>query len=594
MDIIKRLWTYIRPFKVQFILTTIVLLAAVGVGMINPYLIGLLIDRVIKGGQLHLLRLLTTGLVVASVVGSVLQYTHSYSFEDLSQKVVYSIRHDMYRHLQSASFSFYDEAHTGELMSRLTGDLEGVRHFMVGGFPTLISSMVTFIGVTAILFNMNTKLTLMCLSFSPLLAITAISFERKMERAHSDIRHQMAAFNRFIQENITGIRVVKAFAREKYEVERFRAENDEVYKKNMVAGLLRSRFGPLLELLSSMSVVALISYGGWLVMRGEITVGMMVAFNGYLWSLIWPMRNLGTLLDMIGWVISSGQRIFDLLDTDVSMPVKPDAYKPDKVRGDVRFENVTFKYGGDVVLEDVNIDAPAGKKVAIMGATGAGKTSIVNLICRFYDPQKGRVLVDHVDVRDWDLKTLRRNVSVVMQETFLFSDTIANNIAYGNDNAPMDEIIAAAKAACAHDFIMEMPEGYDTVVGERGVGLSGGQKQRIAIARALLINAPILILDDATSNVDMETEHEIQQALKHLMTGRTTFIIAHRISAVKDADEIIILEKGRIVERGNHDQLLEMKGVYYDIFKDQYKDLVVEEITQELVRDKEDDAVWLG
>ncbi len=594
MDIIKRLWTYIRPFKVQFILATIVLLAAVGVGMINPYLIGLLIDRVIKGGQLHLLRLLTTGLVVASVVGSVLQYTHSYSFEDLSQKVVYSIRHDMYRHLQSASFSFYDEAHTGELMSRLTGDLEGVRHFMVGGFPTLISSMVTFIGVTAILFNMNTKLTLVCLSFSPFLAITAISFERKMERVHSDIRHQMAAFNRFIQENITGIRVVKAFAREKYEVERFRAENDEVYKKNMAAGLLRGRFGPLLELLSSMSVVALISYGGWLVMRGEITVGMMVAFNGYLWSLIWPMRNLGTLLDMIGWVISSGQRIFDLLDTDVSMPVKPDAYKPDKVRGDVRFENVTFKYGGDVVLEDVNIDAPAGKKVAIMGATGAGKTSIVNLICRFYDPQKGRVLVDHVDVRDWDLKTLRRNVSVVMQETFLFSDTIANNIAYGNDNAPMDEIIAAAKAACAHDFIMEMPEGYDTVVGERGVGLSGGQKQRIAIARALLINAPILILDDATSNVDMETEHEIQQALKHLMTGRTTFIIAHRISAVKDADEIIILEKGRIVERGNHDQLLEMKGVYYDIFKDQYKDLVVEEITQELVRDKEDDAVWLG
>jgi len=325
-----------------------------------------------------------------------------------------------------------------------------------------------------------------------------------------------------------------------------------------------------------------------------MTVGILVAFNGYLWSLIWPMRQLGMLLNLTGWAISSGQRIFNLLDTNVSMPVKPNAYKPDKVRGDVRFDRVTFKYGGDIVLEDINIDAPAGKKVAIMGATGAGKTSIVNLICRFYDPQKGRVLVDGVDVRDWDLKTLRRNVSVVMQETFLFSDTIANNIAYGNDNASMDEIVAAAKAARAHGFIMEMPQGYDTIVGERGVGLSGGQKQRIAIARALLINAPVLILDDATSNVDMETEHEIQQALKRLMVGRTTFIIAHRISAVKDADEIIVLEKGRIVERGSHDQLLQARGFYYEIFKEQYKDLVAENVAPELVTDDEDEVLWLG
>ncbi len=594
MDVFKRLWTYVRPYKLQFILTTIVLLAAVGVGMVGPYLTGLLIDRVIRAGELDLLRLLTVGLVTASVVGSVLQYTHGYSFEDLSQKVIYSIRHDMYNHLQQASFSFYDEAHTGELMSRLTGDLEGVRVFMVGGFPMLVSSMVTFVGVTIVLFNMNAKLTLVCLSFSPLLAITAVSFEKKVKQAHSDIRHQMAAFNRFLQENITGIRVVKAFAREKYEIERFRAENSKVYEKNMIAGLLNGRFGPLLEFLSSMSVVALVSYGGWLVMRGEMTVGILVAFNGYLWSLIWPMRQLGMLLNLTGWAISSGQRIFNLLDTNVSMPVKPNAYKPDKVRGDVCFDKVTFKYGGDIVLEDINIDAPAGKKVAIMGATGAGKTSIVNLICRFYDPQKGRVLVDGVDVRDWDLKTLRRNVSVVMQETFLFSDTIANNIAYGNDNASMDEIVAAAKAACAHDFIMEMPQGYDTIVGERGVGLSGGQKQRIAIARALLINAPVLILDDATSNVDMETEHEIQQALKRLMVGRTTFIIAHRISAVKDADEIIVLEKGRIVERGSHDQLLQARGFYYEIFKEQYKDLVAENVAPELVTDDEDEVLWLG
>ncbi|MBZ4666396.1 ABC transporter ATP-binding protein [Mahella sp.] len=577
MDIFKRLWGYIRPYKLQFVLTTAALLAAAGAGMINPYLTGLLIDRVVRGGQMELLWPLAVGLVVVSLAGAVLQYTHSYSFENLSQKVIYSIRHAMYRHLQQSSFSFYDRARTGELMSRLTGDLEGIRAFMVGGFPTLISSTVIFVGVTIILFNMNTGLTLVCLSFSPLLAVTAINFDRRIRQAYRDIRSQMATFNSFLQENITGIRVVKAFAREKYEIERFRAENNEVYKKNMAAGLLNGRFGPLLELLSGMSVVVLVCYGGWLVIDGEMTVGTLVAFNGYLWSLIWPMRQLGMLLNMTGQAISSGQRIFELLDTNTSMPVRPDAYKPEKVRGDVCFEDVTFKYEDNIVLQDINIDAPAGKKVAIMGATGAGKTSIVNLICRFYDPQKGRVMVDNVDVRDWDLKTLRRSVSVVMQETFLFSDTIANNIAYGKDDASMDEIIAAAKAACAHDFIMEMPEGYDTVVGERGVGLSGGQKQRIAIARALLVNAPILILDDATSSVDMETEHEIQQALKRLMAGRTTFIIAHRISAVKDADEIIILEKGCIAERGTHDQLLRMRGVYYDIFRDQYKDLVVDD-----------------
>jgi len=287
----------------------------------------------------------------------------------------------------------------------------------------------------------------------------------------------------------------------------------------MAAGLLNSRFGPLLELLSGISVVVLIWYGGMLAIQKEITVGTLVAFNSYLWSLIWPMRQLGMLLNMTGQAISSGQRIFELLDTNTAMPVKPDAYKPDKVRGEVRFAHVTFKYDDNVVLEDINIDAPAGKKVAIMGATGAGKTSIVNLICRFYDPQKGRVLVDGVDVMEWDLKELRRHVAIVMQETFLFSDTITNNIAYGKDYASMDEIVAAARAANAHDFIMEMPEGYETIVGERGVGLSGGQKQRIAIARALLIDAPILILDDATSSVDMETEHEIQQALKRLMGG---------------------------------------------------------------------------
>lgn len=580
MDIFKRLWGYVHPYRLQFVLTTVALLAAAGAGMINPYITGLLIDRVVRGGELELLWPLAMGLVAVSLVGAVLQYTHSYSFENLSQKVIYSIRHAMYSHLQQSSFSFYDRARTGELMSRLTEDLEGIRAFMVGGFPTLISSMVIFVGVTIILFNMNVGLTLVCLSFSPLLAITAVNFDRRIRQAYRDIRSQMATFNSFLQENITGIRVVKAFAREKYEIERFQAENSEVYKKNMVAGLLNGRFGPLLELLGGMSVVALVCYGGWLVIDGQMTVGTLVAFNGYLWSLIWPMRQLGMLLNMTGQAISSGQRIFELLDTNTSMPVKPDAYKPDKVRGDVRFDNVTFKYEDNIVLQDIDIDAPAGRKVAIMGATGAGKTSIVSLICRFYDPQKGRVLVDNVDVRDWDLKTLRRSVSVVMQETFLFSDTIANNIAYGKDDASMDEIIAAAKAACAHDFIMEMPEGYDTVVGERGVGLSGGQKQRIAIARALLVSAPILILDDATSSVDMETEHEIQQALKRLMAGRTTFIIAHRISAVKDADEIIILENGRIVERGTHDQLLKLRGVYYDIFRDQYKDLVVDDMVK--------------
>lgn len=309
-----------------------------------------------------------------------------------------------------------------------------------------------------------------------------------------------------------------------------------------------------------------------MVARGEISLGTLVAFNSYLWMLINPMRMLGWVINVMEQAVSSGERVFNVLDTGSIVVDKENPYRPEEVQGHVKFENVSLHYGDHKALENINIDAPAGKTIAIMGATGAGKTSIINALNRFYDVSRGRVLVDGVDVRDWNLNTLRENIGIVMQDVFLFSATIEENIMYGNPNATREDVIKAAKIAAAHDFIMEMPQGYDTIVGERGMGLSGGQKQRIAIARAIIKNPKILIMDDCTSAVDMETEYAIQQALKRVMEGRTTFIIAHRISSVKDADEIIVLDNGQIVERGTHDQLVKLGGKYFEIYSQQYKD----------------------
>lgn len=585
MNNVKKLFMYMKPQKKFFYLSIALLILNIVLGMVNPYLQRLLVDKVLLKKDTALLIKLVCLMISLSLITSLFSYLFTLLVEFSSQKTVSSIRQELYKHLQELSFSFYDKARTGELMSRLTGDLEGIRVFIPGGFLQFINSIVTFLIALIILFTINYKLTLLSLCLSPFLIYISSIFNKRLRSAFKDIRQEYAVLNTTIQENITGIKVVKAFVQELSEINRFKSVNKENMAKNIKVGYISGKYAPIMWFIGDVSFVILIWFGGFLVQQHEISLGELVQFNGYLWAMIWPLRALPNILNMFEQANTSGERIFDLLNQkpQIKNPEKP--VTVDKIYGNIVFENVSMKYDGEYVLKNINLSVEKGKKLAIMGATGAGKTSLVNLIGRYYDATEGKIKIDGIDIKEIDLYKLRSSIGIVMQETFLFSDTIKNNIAFGKPDATMDEIIEAAKAAEAHDFILEMPNGYNTIVGERGVGLSGGQKQRIALARAILKEPSILILDDATSSVDMETESLIQENIKNIAYGKTTFIIAHRISSVKDADEIIVLDNGYIVERGTHKELLKRKGIYYHNFREQYRTMMGEKAMDDLLQE---------
>ncbi|NLI60577.1 MAG: ABC transporter ATP-binding protein [Clostridiales bacterium] len=572
MHIIKRILGYLGRYKGRAIIAVTLLILFAGLNMISPIITKHLIDDVIRGGNRELFPILIIATLIIAAIKGIGLYFRVYFFENVSQHCMYDLRNEMFTHLQDQSFTYFDNNRIGELMSRMTGDLEGIRAFIAGGIATLLENFIYFIGTTIVLFSMNPKLAVVSLAVSPFVAWLAVRFDTRIRPAFGAIREQQAALNTATQENIAGVRVVKAFAREDFEIQKFGKENKLNLEKNVNASRIWAKYFPIMDFTSSLCTVSVLWYGGRMVAGGEISLGTLVAFNSYLWMLINPMRMLGWVINLMEQAVSSGQRVFDVLDTGSIVTDKEAPYDPEEMQGHVEFQDVSFHYGDTRALSNINLRAPAGKTVAIMGTTGAGKTSIINALNRFYDISKGRVLVDGVDVRDWKLNALRENIGIVMQDVFLFSATIEENIMYGNPKATREEVIKAARIADAHNFIVEMPQGYDTIVGERGMGLSGGQKQRIAIARAVIKNPKILIMDDCTSAVDMETEYSIQQALKGIMEGRTTFIIAHRISSVKDADEIIVLDDGQIVERGTHHQLLKQRGEYYEIYSQQYKD----------------------
>jgi ATP-binding cassette subfamily B protein len=551
----------------------IFLILYIAVNLITPTISGIIVDDVIKGGKREMLSVLLLILLVGSVLKSAAMYFRGILFESFSQDCLYDLRNDMYTHLQQLPFSFYDNNRIGELMSRMTGDLEGVRVFLASGIPVLMENGVYFFGTAVILFIQNAKLAVATLLVTPSIAYCAYRFNQVVRPVFSEIREQQATLNTVTQENITGVRMVKAFAREDYETGKFEKENRRNRVLNIKSSRIWGKYFPAMDFISGICLILLIWFGGRMVGRGEISIGTVVTFNGYLWMLIMPMRMLGWIINMMAQAITSGQRIFDVLDTGTTIREPESPYDPEEFRGDVSFQDVTFRYREQPVLLHVNFQAPAGSTIAIMGATGAGKTSVINLIERFYDRSSGSIRIDGVEIQDWSIRRLRSEIGIVLQDTFLFSDTIEGNILYGKPDATREEVIQAAKMADAHDFISETPQGYDTIVGERGTGLSGGQKQRIAIARALIKDPKILIMDDCTSAVDMDTEYKIQKALKEVQKDRTTFIIAHRISSVKNADEILILENGRIVERGNHEQLMNRKGRYYEMVRQQYHDL---------------------
>lgn len=572
MQVIKRVLGYLNNYKKETIAAIFLLILSIVLNMLSPIITKHLIDDVIKGGERDILSVLLIAIISVALFKGISQYFRGYFFEKTAQSCLYDLRNEMFTHLQGQSFTYFDDNRIGELMSRMTGDLEGIRAFISGGIPIFLENFIYFVGTSIVLFSMNVKLALASFAVTPFVAWLAMRFDSKIRPAFSEIREQQAALNTATQENITGVRVVKAFAREDFEIKKFEKENMLNLEKNVNSSRIWARFFPVMDFLSGLSAVTVLWYGGTMVANQTMSLGTLVAFNSYLWMLIMPMRMLGWVINVMEQAVSSGQRVFDVLDTGSIIRSPEDSYSPEEMSGHVSFDNVGLHYKDSQALFDISLEAKAGQTIAIMGTTGAGKTSIINGLNRFYDVSRGSISIDGVNVKDWDLKKLRENIGIVMQEVFLFSATIEENIMYGNPHARKEDVIKAAKIADAHEFIMEMPLRYDTIIGERGMGLSGGQKQRIAIARAVIKNPKILIMDDSTSAVDMETEFEIQKALEDIMEGRTTFVVAHRISSVKGADEIILMDKGRIIERGNHQSLLDKKGEYYQIYIQQYKD----------------------
>ncbi|MCK5428739.1 MAG: ABC transporter ATP-binding protein, partial [Anaerolineales bacterium] len=459
-------------------------------------------------------------------------------------------------------------------MTRMTSDVELVKQFVGTGLLQLISALILLIGTLVIMFIMNWFLALAIVVLLPIIMAILVLFIRQIMPASKAVQQKLGALNAILQENLAGIRVVKAFAREDYERTRYLNQNDELLQENLGMVRIFSKFFPLIFFIANLAVVAVVWIGGLQVINDQLSLGELVAFTGYLWFLLMPMFMMGMIGAMMSRAEVSAQRIFEVIDADSEVKDSPEAVPLPLVQGRVAFEDVSFRYiGGEQnVLSDVSFGAEPGKTIAILGETGSGKSTIINLIPRFYDVTVGRVTIDGYDVRDVTIDSLRSQIGIVLQETTLFSGTIRENIAYGCPDASMDEVIAVAKAAQAHDFILEQPDGYETIVGERGIGLSGGQKQRIAIARALLVDPRILILDDSTSSVDAETEYNIQQALLELMKGRTSFVIAQRISTVRNADMILLLSKGELVAQGKHDELLQTSELYAEILETQFGD----------------------
>ncbi|HEX6923669.1 MAG TPA: ABC transporter ATP-binding protein [Bacillales bacterium] len=575
METFKRLQQYFWPYKRYFIGSVIFLLFVVGITVLYPIVLQQAIDRGIKNGNFGIIPYLAIGFVVIMGLKGVSAYFQQYWANVFSVSAIYEIREALYKKLQYLPFRFYDNAHTGDLMSRLTADVMQFGAFLSFGFTQLFRFVLLVSASLIIMFYYSWILALIVVLMTPFLAVTVYRFDKRVHPAFRKVRRSLANLNTKVQENVSGVNTVKALSRESFEMGRFADKNAEYKDKYLFTSSIWARYFPVMEFIGDITVVILLGLGGWLVNSGDLSPGALVAFFSLVWYIMDPLIDLGFIINAFSQSKASGERLLEILDEPEDIYTLEHSTEQDRLEGHVQFDNVSLRYGeaDDLALDSVNFDAQAGQVIGLMGATGAGKSSITQLIARFYEATEGQVLIDNRDIRDYTLNSLRRNIGFVLQESFLFSATIRDNIAYGNPDISMDRIVDAAKRAQAHDFIMnELSNGYDTMLGERGMGLSGGQKQRIAIARALVINPSILILDDSTSAVDMQTEAKIQHAFRELMRGRTTFIIAHRISSVQHADEILVLENGSIAERGTHNELLGKNGLYRRIYDIQYQD----------------------
>lgn len=570
MGYIRWFLSFLKKYRVRMIVGLILVFITALLVLINPQISGMIVDEVIEGQHYEKLGILLLIMIGVTLVRSLLRFTFLMCFESSSQGLVYDMREEAYRKLMKEDFNFFNKNRTGDLMSRQTGDMDAVRHMVSHVIYFSFENILVFLMALVMIFSVNVKMALCMLIVLPFTLAVTLSQRRHIKPVFDRVRDCFSSLNAFAQETIAGNRVVKAFAKEDYELEKFDRENDGYRDAQLNAASIWMKYIPMFEILSQCLTIILMIMGGFMVIDGEMTIGNMVTVNGYLWMLNSPLRQAGWIINDLQRFLTAIEKIYKVYTTEPDIKQPEHVVEKRKLKGSVTFDHVNYYTNDDTVLKDISFHVEPGQTVGIIGATGSGKSSLINLICRFYDVNQGRVLVDDIDVRNLDLQTLRGNIGIAMQDVFLFSDTIEGNIAYGNPDCTFEQVQAAAKIANADEFIREMPEGYDTIIGERGVGLSGGQKQRISLARAILKDPSIIILDDTTSAIDMETESMIQNELKKISDERTVFIIAHRISSIIHADQILVLDNGRLVERGTHEQLLAKKGYYSTVFHHQY------------------------
>lgn len=578
MKTLVRLLSFVAPYKGMTAATALALVGASVFSLLMPKIVGSALDSAItaqEGGTTDWRSLgVAAGLViVVAAFRGVFAYAQQYVGEKLSQSVAYSIRNAMYERLQRLSFAYHDQAQIGQIMSRATQDVEAVRMYVNMGLIRLIYVVILLLVTLLLMAQSSVRLAFVSWAFLPAIALVSAVMSSRLRPLWTHVQDGMGRMSNVLQENLSGVRVVKAFSREDFESAKFQAEADNLFKYSYKQNRIQALNTPLLTALGSLSLVATVWYGGRELSAGHITAGDLLAFLTYLYILQQPARMLGFITNILTRTVSAGNRIYEILDAESAVKEKPNAIELGRARGEVTFDTVAFGYDRLApVLRGISLEAKPGEVVALVGPTGSGKSTIVNLMPRFYDVTEGAIAIDGHDIRDLTLGSLRANIGIVQQDMFLFINTIRENIRYGRSGATDEDVEAAAKAARIHDFIVSLPDGYDTWVGERGVTLSGGQKQRVSIARTLIMDPAVLIFDDSTSSVDMETEFLIQQALAELMRGRTTFVIAQRLRTVKNADQILVLDRGEIVERGRHEELLAHNGLYRQIYELELRD----------------------